>query len=206
MLPHPPFQTASSPPSSSSVYKTLQLRRNRFAKFGGCKSAPLLEKTVTVLKEAHSEMKSQSSTDVLEEIDNSPSEDPLLTYIKQSRECLGLDTAPSQHASDVSTSVNLRESLLVLSGPITGVKDLKALSRRLSGFNSPTKSSSTVEFVYAVAKENLRGCSVYDLYITEPDKARAQESYYTVSAFNVSEVSLPYICMVCHVFTCQYLF
>ena len=150
---------------------------------------------MSVLKEVHSEMKSQSSMDVLGEIDNSLSEDPILTYIKQSRECLGLDTVPSQHMSDVSTSVTMRESLLVSSAPITGVKDLKVLSRRLSGFDSPTKRDSTVEFVYAVAKENSRGCSVYDLCITEPDRAKAQESYYTVSAFNVSEVRW-FNCMV----------
>lgn len=96
---------------------------------------------------------------------------------------------PSQHPSEASMlTEDPMESLLASSGPITGVRDLKTFSRRRSGFNLPVKSGVSVEFVYALTRQNKKGCSVYDVYITSADKARAQKQYYTISAFNVSEV------------------
>ena len=182
--PHPPLLQPSRI-RASGAYKTTQLRRDRFKKFGNCKSAPISAKAPSTT----SDIKSHSSTNLTVDNQTLSTSDPVQEYIEHSRESLGLETAPLQHSTDTCTPAGLRESLLVSSGPITGVRDLKALSRRLSEISSPTKSSSSsVEFMYALSKENKKGCPVYDLYFTSADKARAQGRYYTISALNVSEV------------------
>ena len=188
--PRPPLKPSRiGAPFASGAYKTTQLRRDRFKKFGNCKSAPISAKAPR--SSTTSDSKSHSSTNFTCTVDNQTlsTSDPVQEYIEHSRESLGLETVPLQHSTDTSTPAGLRESLLVSSGPITGVRDLKALSRRLSEISSPTKnSSSSVEFIYALSKDNKKGCPVYDLYVTSADKARAQGRYYTISALNVSEV------------------
>ena len=210
-LPHPPTMSGSGP-LTSGVYKTTQVRKERFKKVGNCKSAPLRHPILT----STSENKSLSTTN----LDNSSTshlferrdpllkglthpeshqkcDDPILSYIKSARDSLGLTTEPAQGYSGASAHDSLRESLLVSSGPIASVKDLKLLSRRLSSLHSvhyeATNKYANEEsvgggFVYALRKENQKRCNVYDLYITQPDRAKAQGRFYTVSAFSVSEV------------------
>lgn len=180
-LPRPPSAAVGTggAPIVSGTYRTTLIRRERF-KFGSCKSAPVPTKSAD-----NQEVKSHSSTD-LNQIVNMSKEDSVLEYIKHSREIIGLETVPSQFPSVTNTAEDSR-------GPITGVRDLRVLScrRRLSGKSSQTKKSlESVEFVYALPKENTKGCSVYELYITTAEKARAQTKFYTISAFNVSEVGL----------------
>lgn len=201
---------SGSGPLTSGVYNTTQVRKERFKKIGICKSAPLRHPVST----STSENKSLSTTNLEDSpkfklVERSESlvkgslanrdsnqvcDDPILSYIKCARDSLGLTTEPTQSSSKHES---LRESLLVSSGPIAGVKDLKLLSRRLSTLDSvhyeaakkPASDDSIGGgFVYALRKENKKRCNVYDLYITQQDKAKAQGRFYTVSAFSVSEV------------------
>lgn len=111
-------------------------------------------------------------------------------YIEHSRHCLGLETVPSQHPTEAGMIADPMETLLASSGPITGVRYLKTLSRQRVKASSPATSGVSVEFVYALLRQNKKGCAVYDMYIASADKARVQKQYYTISAFNVSEVTV----------------
>lgn len=163
------------------MYKTSQLRKDRFKKFGIYKSDPSL----TELPSSPAELKSHSSVNLISSTHSSTTCDSVQEYIENSRDCLGLTTVPLQHPSEADIKT---ESLLASSGPITGVRDLKTFSRRRLELSSPVSRDMSVQFVYALTRPNNKGCSVYDMYITSAEKARAQKQYYTISAFNVSEV------------------
>ena len=126
--------------------------------------------------------------------------DPVISYITSTRLKLGLGTRPNSYPSDPVGG----GSLPATSKPMhvaAGIRDLKMLSRRLSSLQAAVEHrEQTAEeegpdpggFVYCLRKDlgrlNSR-YSPYDLRIVSSEKARTLESYYTVSAFTVTEVS-----------------
>ncbi len=119
-----------------------------------------------------------------------------MAYIVSQRLRLGLDTLAMKFP-DESKSSNYRASLVATSAPIAGIKDLKMLSRKLSNMQMDSKFGGTKaaaianEFVYALRKDTNAAVNFnpYDLFIVSPDIARQYSKHYTVSAFNISEVS-----------------
>lgn len=218
-LPQPPI--TGGDPIHTHIYKTSQVRKERFKKVGSCKSAPQRYSALIT----SDDIKSCSVTNLLgsskcsatgliegnETVLNSSLasnhdsdqylvHDPIFLYIQSARKSIGLETNLMQESVDDSATCTLRESLLVSAGPIASIKDLHLLSRRLSNFyTEPSKNRATdksvttklgSDFAYALRRENKKRCNVYDLYITEQDKAKAHGDFYTVSAFSVSEVSV----------------
>lgn len=126
--------------------------------------------------------------------------DPVISYITSTRLQLGLDSQPEKNPLPSE-----RESLVASSKPITGVKDLKLLSRKLSSLQtaleksfshdgrSMDSESALVDFVYCLRRDlgNLKmRLNPYALRIVSSEMARAHERYYTVSAFSVAKVGL----------------
>ena len=116
----------------------------------------------------------------------------LLSFIVSSRVALGLGTEACRQPAATE-----REQVLLSSGPIAGVRDLKAVSRRLASMQafSPHQvdrvSSDPTQFVYCLRQDTLHPRlrpNPYNLVIVGATQARAQGTYYTVSAFTVARV------------------
>ncbi len=168
---------------TGKTYKTSLLRQERYKRTDiGKKSVSDLKKTIINAQFDNSKcfLLSTNQSETVKESDSA------FEYIMQARKRLGLQTEPLQNPAE-ETSLDPRERVVVSSGPIASVKDLRMFSRKLSEINTPMRSE--LDFVYALIQRKKTGCSVYDLCITHPDKARTQPTYYTISAFNVSEVS-----------------
>lgn len=92
-----------------------------------------------------------------------------------------------------------RESVMATSGPITGIKDLKMVSKKLSGLQGTSAKQrglcvqqSGSDFVYCLRRDLgdlKRRYDPYDLEIVASERARRLGTYHTVSAFSVSQVS-----------------
>ena len=220
--------TTSSEHAGTYKTSQLRIRRDRFNKPGTCKSAPLDHRrasadslhshsTTEVVDQSHGIKPSSShmsaeyspyqATNAEVEVKDEGqdkadptqgeairSSDPILSYITTARLRLGLPVESDRHSVETS-----RESVVVSSGPIAGIRDLRLLSRRLSSLQAVLDQDTAVQgegssgdFVYC-----LRGdlgslkvrCNPYDLRIVESEEARVQGRYYTVSAFSVAEVS-----------------
>lgn len=123
-----------------------------------------------------------------------PVADPILAYITTLRSRLGLETVPTKHPN-ASEAESFRESLVATLAPVTGIKDLQHLSKMLASAEKDLErerhAAYANEFVYALRRDVgvASGFDPYDLVIVPSDRARMQDSYYTISAFNVAEVS-----------------
>ena len=117
--------------------------------------------------------------------------DSVLDFIITQRERLGLETEATKFP-DGSEAANYRETMMATSAPVTGIKDLQQLSKRLASVQKePGREKCAAianEFVYALRRDVAGNFNPYDLHIVSSERARIHESYYTISAFNVSEV------------------
>lgn len=191
-------------------YKTTQLRRDRFKKPPSCRSAPLIHPNENRKEGEENDLEpgltlSHSATELPQHMDseqrvspltlngsglNEHDTDPILSYITKARCSLGLDTKPEKSSTmpgsvDVGTS---RDTAIADSGPITGVKDLKLLSRRLSSLSDTMSTHGSVEFVYALRSDTSTKFNPYNLSIVSAERARMHQSYYTISAYSVTKV------------------
>ena len=191
-------------------YKTSQLRRERFKKSSSCRSAPLVhpngkDKSTDEYDEFENEPGTLNGSRSAVELENSAPEvsvpllnsvvknqeaDPILAYITTARYKLGLGTKPERYLSMLSSADagTTRETAIAGSGPITGVKDLKLLSRRLSSLSDTMAAHGSVEFVYALRSDIPSKFNPYDLRIVSAEEARTHQSYYTISAYSVTQV------------------
>lgn len=184
-------------------YKTTQLRRDRFKKpLPSWKSDPSFnpvkesKETKTQdesgLTTSHSATELQNGyhkTELSPPLKDQETTDPILSYITTARYNLGMDTKPERSPSSTDAGVVSREMAIADSGPITGVKDLKLLSRRLSSMSDTTLTHSSVEFVYALRKESEVRFNPYDLSIVSAEKARSHQTYYTISPYSITKVN-----------------
>lgn len=136
--------------------------------------------------------------------------DPILAHITAKRSRLGLETTATKNPE--SEAESCRASLLASSGPVTGIRDLKALSKKLASFRSEHEGGvgqrrerevAASDFVYALRRESTASAKVnpYDLYIVSAEVARRRGRYYTISAFSIAEV-----CEALEVYCCSVLF
>ena len=109
--------------------------------------------------------------------------DEILQYITSQRSSIGEETMPRRES-------NSEEAMARATSHIAGVKDLKVFSQKSQ--LEKTASFSVNDFIYALARTSSKG-NPYELYIVEAEKARAQEVYFTISAFNVSQVNSSFL-------------
>lgn len=123
-------------------------------------------------------------------------EDPILCFIMVQRAKIGQTTHAKRRpeAADCLTTTSIH---------VAGIKDLKLFSKKILQLQSEEPwnleephVSGANEFIYALGRVGGDGKpNPYDLFIVGPDKAMTQNRYYTISAFNVSEVR--YCCVCC---------
>ena len=110
-------------------------------------------------------------------------EDKLVQCITSLRAIAGEDSSSKlEYASDSSSGRRMTPS------HIAGVRDLKAFSQK-SRVEKKAFLGATSDFVYALARSSAEGkWNPYELEIVPAEKARAQEVYFTISAFSISQV------------------
>ncbi len=109
-------------------------------------------------------------------------EDEILQYIRSLRRAIGKTIVIGRHRL---TSQTESEEPMVTPSHIASVKDLKAFSRKPPRGRSAGLGSD--EFKYAIAKSS-GNWNPYELILVSGERVRCQEVYFTISAFNVSQV------------------
>lgn len=116
--------------------------------------------------------------------------DPVLAYITAQRAKLGLQTSPMKNP-DVLEADRFRESVVATSAPVTGIKDLQMLSKKLQlEPKASVNAAIASDFVYALrGNSSVNVCfNMFDLRIVSSEKARKHSTYYTISAFSIAQV------------------
>ena len=192
----------------SETYNTFHSKRKQFGR-SKCKPASSVQSITSHSSTepnghsiSHYARQDPQSTVVTGELSHKPNHelagakpcDPLLSYISTARQKLGLNMVPNRYPLAAE-----RESLVATSGPIAGIRDLKVLSRRLSHLQSTLThyDSDLGDFVYCLRQrfgDAKTRYNPYDLSIVTSENARAQSTYWTASAFNVSKVGHHWVC------------
>ena len=202
------------------TFNTTQIRKSRHGKVLGAKPSLILQQASQVDDSGtlypHMDTYSTSEHDIrgaknrLDDYDTagrgmcsishegnavgSEVEDFVVGFIMIQRAKIGKATHAMRHPEEVP-------SLATTPIHVTGIKDLKLFSRKILQLQSDkpwileeTYVSGPNEFLYALGREGVDGIrNPYDLCIVASDKARTQSRYYTISAFNVSEVRCCYV-------------
>lgn len=199
------------------AFKTAQLRRDRHRR-DVIRSAPLFPRSVADSKirlalysnsynaiSDFTDGKIRRGTGKGEDSLQERDADPILTHIATQRSKLGLQTTPTK-CPDEAEGANYMDLLLATSAPITGVRDLKKLSRKLSHLRLESegrekdREAIVNDFVYALQR-NRTACGAkfnpYDLYIVPSEVARRHGRHYTISAFSIAEVYVRIMTCVC---------
>jgi hypothetical protein len=182
------------PPLSAVTFNTSQIRkRGRLSQADPFKPRALLTQDAEddLALELYYNHKPPLGSNPHRTLKREFSRDPILDYITNQRERLGLETIATKYP-DVSEASSYREALVAASAPVAGIKDLQLLSKKLASAKRVQQRDKCAaianEFVYALRKDAAGDCNPYDMRIVSSERARAHGSYYTVSAFNVAEV------------------
>ena len=185
------------------TFNTTQLHRDRRKK-KLLKSAPLYSPAAydsevkqalysTSLNDIQALAESRTAGVLRKSSSEVESTDPVLAYIMSQRLRLGLKTEAMKYPDESE-----RETLVAMPAPITGIKDLRTFSKKLSSLHSSESkvgqgraAAIANEFVYALRKDSNIAVrfNPYDIYMVSPDTARRHDKHYTVSAFTISKVS-----------------
>lgn len=196
----PSINSTVEEPHSILTFNTSQPHRKRRRR-QPIKSTALLSQnpeddciTLELYSSSYKDVKGLCSTSH-RTLKRTPVDDPILAYITAQRSRLGLQTMITRNP-DASEANTFRESLVATLAPVAGIKDLQHLSKKLAGVEREPQGDRRAvfanEFVYALRRDVgvASEYNPYNLVIVPSDRARIHSNYYTISAFNVAEVSL----------------